>query len=310
MTEPAAVTTDARLPTRAAIRAHPERDRTADAPGILAAGLVAHVGFVDRGRPTVIPMTYQYAVAEPRLLYLHGGVQGRLMAHLATGAPVCVAVTELDGLVYSRTALNHSVNYRSVVAFARAAAAQPPVAERERILAAMIARYFPGRAPGAGYEPPTRAQLDATALVALEIEEWSAKVRSGGPNGPGDDDPARPGTAGVIPMGSLRADVRLPGALDACFAVRLLPGPAWDEALPLRSQAGWPEHAAFMDALTAEGFVVLGGPLAGGEAVLLVVAAESEGAVRERLAADPWHRSGQLSIDRIDPWRILLDGRG
>ena len=310
MKEPATAVTDARLPTRAVIRAHPERDRTADAPQILAAGLVAHVGFVDRGRPVVIPMTYQYALDEPRLLYLHGGVQGRLMVHLATGAPVCVTVTELDGLVYSRTALNHSVNYRSVVVFARAAALQPQPAGRERILAAMIARYFPGRAPGAGYEPPTRAQLDATALVALDIEEWSAKVRAGGPNGPGDDDPVRPGTAGVIPMGSLRAEARMPGAPDRCYAVRLIHGPAWGAARPMRSQAGWPDHAAFMDKLGAEGFIVLGGPLGEGDGVLLVVAAESEAAVRERLAADPWHRSGQLVIERIDPWRILLDGRG
>jgi nitroimidazol reductase NimA-like FMN-containing flavoprotein (pyridoxamine 5'-phosphate oxidase superfamily) len=304
-----AATKDARLPTRAPIRAHPERDRTAQAPAILAAGLVAHVGFVDGGRPVVIPMTYQYAVEEPRRLYLHGGVHGRLMVHLATGAPVCVTVTELDGLVYSRTALNHSVNYRSVVVFGRAAELQPPAAERERILAAMIARYFPGRAPGAGYQPPTGAQLDATALVALEIEEWSAKVRSGGPNGPGDDDPTLPGTAGVIPMGSLRAEARLPGALDGCFAVRLRHGPAWEAALPMRSQAGWSEHAAFMDRLVDERFVVLGGPLAGGDAVLLAVAAPSEGAVRERLAADPWHTSGHLSIEHVEPWRILLDGR-
>lgn len=185
-------------PSHAAIRAHPERDRTGEAPAILAAGFVAHVGFVDHGRPVVIPMTYQYAADEPRLLYLHGGVTGRLMGHLSTGAPVCVTVTELDGLVYSRTALNHSVNYRSVVAFARAAATQPDLAERERILAAMIARHFPGRTAGRDYEPAPAAQLAATALVALEIEEWSAKVRSGGPNGPGDDDATRPGTAGVV----------------------------------------------------------------------------------------------------------------
>jgi len=188
---------DAELPVHTRIRAHPERDRTPEAPQILASGLVAHVGFVDAGRPVVIPMTYHYSGDEPRRLYLHGGVKGRLMKHLASGVPVCVTVTEVDGLVYSRTALDHSVNYRSVVLFARAAAEQPDLAERGRILEAMIARYFPGRTSGVDYEPPSDEHLSATALVALEIEEWSAKVRDGGPNGPGDDDPTRPGTAGV-----------------------------------------------------------------------------------------------------------------
>ncbi|HXY68222.1 MAG TPA: pyridoxamine 5'-phosphate oxidase family protein [Gemmatimonadales bacterium] len=297
------------LPAHAAIAAHPERDRTADAPHLLAGGLVAHVGFHDGGRPVVIPMTYQYAENEPRRLYLHGGVHGRLMTHLATGAPVCVAVTELDGLVYSRTALNHSVNYRSVVTFARAAAEQPDAAARERILAAMIARYFPGRAPGVDYEAPTSAQLAATALVALEIEAWSAKVRDAGANGPGDDDPTQPGSAGVIPLGRDRAPARRGSAPDRYFAVRLRHGPAWDAAVPMRAQSGWSEHAACMDGMVADGFIVLGGPLAGDEAVLLVVAAESESALRARLAADPWHRSGHLLVERVEPWRILLDGR-
>ncbi len=189
------------LPSHAVIHAHAERERTADAPRILEAGRVAHVGFVADGRPVVIPMTYHYTARRPRRLYLHGGVRGRLMLHLAAGSPVCVTVTEVDGLVYSRTALNHSVNYRSVVAFGRAAAEQPGVGERGTILEEMIARYFPGRAPGVDYEAATEAQLEATALVALEIEEWSAKVREGGPNGPGDDDPGRPGTAGVVAPG-------------------------------------------------------------------------------------------------------------
>jgi len=189
------------LPSHARIRAHPERDRTADAPRVLASGLVAHVGFVGAGRPVVIPMTYEYSPEEPRRLYLHGGVRGRLMRHLGTGAPVGVTVTLVDGLVYSRTALDHSVNYRSVVLFARAAARQPDLAERRRVLEAMIARYFPGRRAGVDYESPPDAHLDATAMVALEIDEWSAKVREGGPNGPTDGDATRPGTAGVLCLG-------------------------------------------------------------------------------------------------------------
>ncbi len=190
----------ATLPTHAPIRAHPERDCTDDAPRILERGIVAHVGFVDGGRPVVIPMTYQFAADDPRRLYLHGGRNGRLMKHLATGARVSVAVTIADGLVYSKAALDHSVNYRSVVMFAGAAAAQPDLAGRRRILEAMIARYFPGRTAGVDYEPASAAQLEATAVVALEIHEWSAKMREGGPNGDGDADPARPGSAGVIPL--------------------------------------------------------------------------------------------------------------
>jgi nitroimidazol reductase NimA-like FMN-containing flavoprotein (pyridoxamine 5'-phosphate oxidase superfamily) len=192
---------DAARPAHAAIRAHPERDRTEAAPQILASGIVAHVGFVDGGRPVVIPVTYHYAPEEPSRLYLHGGRTGRLMTHLATGAPIAVAVTIADALVYSKTALDHSVNYRSVVAFARAAPQQPDLAARRRILDAMIARYFPGRTAGVDYERASDAQLESTAVVALDIEEWSAKVREGGPNGPGDEDPARPGTAGVVPLG-------------------------------------------------------------------------------------------------------------
>jgi uncharacterized protein len=189
------------LPAHATIRSHPERDRTADAARILVAGVVAHVGFVDGGRPVVVPMTYHYAADEPLRLYLHGAVKGRLLRHLAGGAPVCVTVTEVDGLVYSRSALDHSVNYRSVVLFARAAAEQPTPARRVAVLEAMIGRYFPGRTAGVDYQPATAPQLAATAMVALAIEEWSAKVREGGPNGPGDADPSLPGTAGVIPLG-------------------------------------------------------------------------------------------------------------
>ena len=192
---------DPTAPAHATIRAHPERDRTDEAPQILASGIVAHVAFVDEGRPVVIPMTYHYSADEPRRLYLHGGRAGRLMTHLATGAPVSVAVTIADGLVYSKTALDHSVNYRSVVLFGRAAADQPGLEERRRILDAMIARYFPGRTAGVDYERAPDAQLEATALVALEIREWSAKMREGGPNGEADRDPARPGSAGVIPLG-------------------------------------------------------------------------------------------------------------
>ena len=129
-------------PARTTVRVHPERSVPEEAPGILSAGVVAHVGFEVEGQPYVIPMTYHYDPAEPRRLYLHGAHMSRLMSHLATGAAVCVTVTLTDGLVYSRTALYHSVNYRSIVCFGRAA--ETPDGKRQgELLEAMIARYFP-----------------------------------------------------------------------------------------------------------------------------------------------------------------------
>jgi uncharacterized protein YciI len=94
------------------------------------------------------------------------------------------------------------------------------------------------------------------------------------------------------------------------FAVRLTRGGPWDWSRDLREQLGWDEHAAFMDALVAEGFIVLGGPLAGDREILHAICARSEAAVRERLAADNWAQNGMLTIASIEAWTVLLDGRG
>jgi uncharacterized protein YciI len=93
------------------------------------------------------------------------------------------------------------------------------------------------------------------------------------------------------------------------FAVRRVRGPAWNTAVPMREQAGWAEHAVFMNALAAERVVVLGGPLGSGEEVLLVIDAATEDAVGRRLAADPWSGAGLLEIKSVEPWTILLDSR-
>src|SRR5437762_11548077 len=85
-------------------------------------------------------------------------------------------------------------------------------------------------------------------------------------------------------------------------------GPEWDSARPLEEQSGWPEHADFMDALVEDGFIVLGGPLGDEVRTAHVVEAESEQAIRERMARDPWSGT-HLVVDSIDPWTILLDGR-
>ena len=93
------------------------------------------------------------------------------------------------------------------------------------------------------------------------------------------------------------------------FAVRLECGGRWDWSRDLSEQVGWDEHADFMDSLVDDGFIVLGGPLAGDREILHVVCADSEAAVRERLARDNWHQNDMLRITLIEPWTILLDGR-
>ena len=85
-------------------------------------------------------------------------------------------------------------------------------------------------------------------------------------------------------------------------------GPQWNPTRPMEQQSDWPAHASFMDGLVDAGFVVLGGPLADEQRVVLAVEAESEDAVRATLARDPWSET-HLRIDAIEPWTIRLDGR-
>jgi uncharacterized protein YciI len=96
----------------------------------------------------------------------------------------------------------------------------------------------------------------------------------------------------------------------ANFAVRLVHGPGWDASRPIREQDGWDEHAAFMDELVDDGFIILGGPVGNGEQTLHVVEAAGEDDIKTLLARDPWASAGLLQIGTIEPWALWLDGRG
>ena len=85
-------------------------------------------------------------------------------------------------------------------------------------------------------------------------------------------------------------------------------GPRWDSSRPLEEQSDWPAHAAFMNGLVDDGFIVLGGPLADEVRTAHAVEAESEAAIRATLARDPWSET-HLRVNAIDPWTIRLDGR-
>jgi len=159
---------------------------------------VVQLGFCVDGQPHVIPLTYQYDESEPEVVYLHGATESRTQQVLASGAPVCICVTIIDGLVYSRTAMNHSMNYRTAICYGRGTELKDAAAKR-RVFEAMTKRYFPQRTAGVDYVAATVAQLDSITMVAVAIEEGSAKIRRGGPNGPTDADPSALGTCGVAP---------------------------------------------------------------------------------------------------------------
>jgi len=134
-----------------------------------------HVGYVIDGQPYVTP-TLQWR--EGDRIYWHGSSASRMLRTVETGVPVCVTVSPLDGFVMARSAFHHSVNYRSVMAYGTAHALKGP-AEKERALKAMMEHLFPGRWDA--LRPVTAQELKATTVVAMEIEEAAAKVRTGPP---------------------------------------------------------------------------------------------------------------------------------
>lgn len=180
------------VPTRAAERAVYDRDLV---HAVLDEGRLCHLGFVRDGSPVVLPTLYA-RVGER--VYVHGSTGSRPLraAGEEAGLPVCLTVTLVDGLVLARSAFHHSVNYRSVVVHGTARQVLD-AEERSAALDALVDHVVPGRA--ADCRPGNAKELAATAVLAVDLSEVSAKVRSGGPS----DDPedlALPYWAGVLPV--------------------------------------------------------------------------------------------------------------
>jgi nitroimidazol reductase NimA-like FMN-containing flavoprotein (pyridoxamine 5'-phosphate oxidase superfamily) len=170
---------------RSRVRRHPERARPDLVEAVLRAGHVAHVAFVVDGQPVVLPFTYHY---EDGALYLHGAPASRAIRALGSGMPVCVEVLLVDGLVASREAKKHSMNYRGAVVFG-CAEKVIDLAEKRALFERMTARYFPGRAAGQDYHPASEGHLKSADVLRVRIEEWSGKARSGSGMGEHDNDP-------------------------------------------------------------------------------------------------------------------------
>lgn len=180
---------------RTRIHRIPARGRydTATIHAILDEGFICHVAFVDDGCPHVLPTLY---VRSGNQLYVHGSSVGRMMRVLGAGVDACVSVTIVDGLVLARSAMHHALNFRSVVAFGRGRTVTDPT-EKENALRLLTDRLVKNR--WAEVRPPNNAEMELTSVVALPIDEASAKVRTGPPVDD-EQDYALPVWAGVVPV--------------------------------------------------------------------------------------------------------------
>jgi nitroimidazol reductase NimA-like FMN-containing flavoprotein (pyridoxamine 5'-phosphate oxidase superfamily) len=174
---------------------------------ILDEALIAHLGIVDEhGQPFVIPTLHARC---GDVVYCHGSTASRTLRALAAGAPACLTVSLIDGLVIARSAMHHSANYRSAMLIGRARVVEDPE-EKRAALRAVVEHIVPGR--WADVRAPTENELAATSVLALAIDEASAKVRTGGPVDD-EEDHALAAWAGVIPLvsraGAPEPDARL-----------------------------------------------------------------------------------------------------
>jgi len=177
---------------------------------ILDEGFICHVGFVADGQPYVIPTGYTRIDDK---LYIHGSAASRMLKTLSEGIDVCVTVTLLDGLVLARSAFHHSINYRSVVALGKATIVENQE-EKISALYAFSEQAIPGR--WKDVRQPTESELKATSVLRLQLNEVSAKIRTGPPLDD-DEDYQLPIWAGVVPLaisaGVPIADPRLDNGL-------------------------------------------------------------------------------------------------
>ena len=202
---------------RTRVRRHPERgvyDReTIDA--ILDEALICHVAWVTpEGGPRVIP-TIHVRIGDT--LYIHGSEASHTLRGLRTGVECCIETTLLDGLVLARSTPMHSLNYRSVVLYGVAREVSDP-AEMDMAQRALVEHVVPGRT--AEVRMPTDKELKETSILALSLDEASAKVRAGDPKDPAED-LGLPVWAGVLPLrtvpgepvaaADLRPGIEVPG---------------------------------------------------------------------------------------------------
>jgi uncharacterized protein len=184
------------MPTaRTTVKRHPERgDYDRDViDAILDEALMCHLGFVVDGQPFVIPTIH---ARDGDILYIHGSPGSRMLRTAKAEVDICVTATLLDGLVLARSVYNHSMNYRSVVVLGRAHEVTG-LDEKLRAMQFVVEHVVKGRWNDA--RQPNEGEIKGTTILALPLDEASAKIRSGPPVDD-EDDLALPVWAGVIPL--------------------------------------------------------------------------------------------------------------
>ena len=188
-----------RLPKRAVY----DRQQIYD---ILDEALLCHVGFVQDDQPFVIPTIHARI---GNTIFVHGSAASRMLRSLESGISACVTVTLLDGLVLARSTFHHSMNYRSAVILGTLKLVSDSEKKRE-VLDTIVEHVIPGRSAEA--RGPNEQELKATSVLSMDINEASAKIRTG-PPGDEEEDYSLPVWAGVIPLslepGTAEADDRL-----------------------------------------------------------------------------------------------------
>jgi len=199
---------------------------------LLDSAALCHVAYVIDGQPYCTPTLFWL---EGSRLYWHGSSASRMLRNLSDGAPACLTATQLDAFVLARSGFNHSIDYRSVMAFGHARLVTDE-AEKERALVMMVDRLFPGRT--AQLRPTTAQEIKATSVVVMDIEKASAKIRA---KGVADDDEDYD-----LPVYAERLPVRtVLGAPEPC--PRLKPGVERPASLSLFAQ-GRPLDEALREA--------------------------------------------------------------
>lgn len=161
---------------------------------VLDAALVCHLAFTDDGQPFAIP-TLHARIGD--LVYVHGSAASRALRLLKAGSPACLTATLVDGLVLARSVFEHSINYRSVLMLGSLREVDNPD-DKLAALKAFTEKLVPGR--WAEARTPTGQELAATSILAMSINEASAKVRSGPPEDAESADGALDVWAGVLPI--------------------------------------------------------------------------------------------------------------